>query len=158
MSEHQIIEHPDVIKDSRIGIVASRYNGHVVEKLLKSCIETLGKNGIDNGSITTVKVPGAFELPVVAKRLAISGNVDAIIALGVIIRGDTAHFDYVAGECASGLARVATDHTIPVIFGVLTVENEQQALDRAGKGQQNKGHEAANAALEMISVLDKLAK
>lgn len=158
MSEIQIIESPEVIGDSRIGIVASRYNGAVVERLLGACLETLQDNGIREKSISLVRVPGAFELPVAAKRLASAGGVDAIIALGAVIRGGTAHFDYVAGECASGLSRVALDHAIPVIFGVLTVDNEQQALERSGEGEQNKGREAANAALEMIGVLAKLEK
>ena len=158
MSEMQIIDAPEVIRDSRIGIVASRYNNVIVERLLNACLDTLKDNGIEENLITVVKVPGAFELPVVAKQLATLGSVDAIIALGVVIRGETPHFDYVAGECAGGLSRVATDHGIPVIFGVLTVNNEQQALERSGRGKRNKGHEAANTALEMISVLNRLEK
>lgn len=158
MSEIQIIENPEVIKDSRIGVVASRYNNSIVERLLNACLDTLQNKGIAKNLITVVKVPGAFELPVAAKRLASLGGVDAIIALGVIIRGETAHFDYIASECAGGLSRVALDHAIPVVFGVLTVDTEQQALERSGQGEQNKGYEAANTALEMISVLGKLAK
>lgn len=158
MSQIQIIESPDVIKSSRIAIVASRYNKAIVDRLLNACLDSLREKGIDENSIRVVKVPGAFELPVVAKRLAALGGADAIIALGAIIRGETAHFDYIAGECASGLSRVAVDYTIPVIFGVLTVENEQQALQRSGEGETNKGREAASTALEMISILNQLEK
>ena len=158
MSEMQIIENPEVIRDSRIGIVASRYNGAIVERLLEACLDTLVANGVGGKAITVVRVPGAFELPVAAKRLAALGGVDAIIALGAVIRGDTAHFEYVAGECAAGLSRVALDYGIPVIFGVLTVDNDQQALERSGEGEQNKGREAAGSALEMIGVLARLEK
>ena len=138
--------------------MASRYNKAIVDRLLNACLDSLREKGIDENSIRVVKVPGAFELPVVAKRLAALGGADAIIALGAIIRGETAHFDYIAGECASGLSRVAVDYTIPVIFGVLTVENEQQALQRSGEGETNKGREAASTALEMISILNQLEK
>jgi len=156
MADIQIIENPEVLRGSRIAVVASRYNQDIVDRLLDACLAELEAKGISSDSITVVRVPGAFELPVVANRLATGGEVDAVIALGVVIRGDTPHFDYVAGECARGLARVSLDHDLPVIFGVLTVENEQQALDRAGGTHGNKGGEAALSALEMISIMHKL--
>lgn len=141
---------------SRLAVVASRYNRAVVDRLLDACLETLAGKGIPDSAVTVIRVPGAFELPVVAKRLAARGEVDAVIALGVVIRGETPHFDYVAGECARGLAAVAVEHELPVIFGVLTVDGEQQALDRAGGGHGNKGTEAALTALEMIAIMRKL--
>ena len=156
MADIQIIENPEVLRGSRIAVVASRYNLGIVDRLLDACLAELEAKGISRGAVTVVRVPGAFELPVVANRLAAVGEVDAVIALGVVIRGDTPHFDYVAGECARGLARVSLDHDLPVIFGVLTVENEQQALDRAGGAHGDKGAEAALSALEMISIMHKL--
>jgi 6,7-dimethyl-8-ribityllumazine synthase len=156
VSDIHFIDSPDVLPGSRVAVVAGRYNRDIVDRLLQGCLDTLAAKGIAEDAITVVKVPGAFELPVVAKRLAAGGEVDAVIALGAVIRGDTPHFDYVAGECARGLARVAVDFELPVIFGVLTVENEQQALDRAGGGKGNKGTEAALTALEMISVMHRL--
>ena len=156
MADIQIIENPEVLRGSRIAVVASRYNLGIVDRLLDACLAELEAKGISRGAVTVVRVPGAFELPVVANRLAAVGEVDAVIALGVVIRGNTPHFDYVAGECARGLARVSLDHDLPVIFGVLTVENEQQALDRAGGAHGNKGAEAALSALEMISIMHKL--
>lgn len=156
MADIQIIEKPEVLHGSRVAVVAGRYNQAIVDQLLDACLAELEAKGISGSAVTVVRVPGALELPVVAKRLAAGGEVDAVIALGAVIRGDTPHFDYVAGECARGLARVALDHELPVIFGVLTVENEQQARDRAGGTQGNKGAEAALTALEMISIMHKL--
>ena len=152
----QIIDSPEVFPGSRVAVVAARYNRGVVDRLLKGCLDTLSARGIVETAITVVKVPGAFELPVAARRLARRGEVDAVIALGAVIRGETPHFDHVAGECARGIASVALDFELPVIFGVLTVDNEQQALARAGGKSGNKGEEAALAALEMISVLRRI--
>jgi 6,7-dimethyl-8-ribityllumazine synthase len=156
MADIQIIQSPEVLRGSRVAVVAGRYNQVIVDRLLDACLAELEAKGIPGSAVTVVRVPGAFELPVVANRLAAGREVDAVIALGAVIRGDTPHFDYVAGECARGLARVALDHDLPVIFGVLTVENEQQALDRAGGSQGNKGAEAALSALEMIAIMHKL--
>lgn len=156
MSDLQIIDSPEVLAGSRVAVVAARYNRDVVERLLKGCLDTLVARGIAEKDITVVKVPGAFELPVVARRLARRGEVDAVIALGAVIRGETPHFDYVADACARGIASVALDFELPVIFGVLTVDDEQQALARAGGKSGNKGDEAALAALEMISVLHRI--
>jgi len=156
VSDLQIIDSPEVLAGSRVAVVAARYNRDVVERLLKGCLDTLVARGIAEKDITVVKVPGAFELPVVARRLARRGEVDAVIALGAVIRGETPHFDYVADACARGIASVALDFELPVIFGVLTVDDEQQALARAGGKSGNKGDEAALAALEMISVLHRI--
>lgn len=156
MSDLQIIDSPEVLAGSRVAIVAARYNRDVVDRLLKGCLDALAAKGIPEKAITVVKVPGAFELPLAAGRLARRGEVDAVIALGAVIRGETPHFDHVAGACARGIARVALDFELPVIFGVLTVDNEQQALARAGGESGNKGEEAALAALEMISVLHRI--
>ena len=140
----------------RVGIIAGRFNSFIVEPLERGCVETLRRHGLPESAITIVRVPGAYEMPVVARKMALSGNFDAVIALGAVIRGATAHFEYVAGSCASGLAGVATDTGVPVIFGVLTVDTIEQAIDRAGAKSGNKGAEAAVTAIEMVSLLRQL--
>lgn len=139
--------------DMSIAVVASRFNGFIVEQLLAGALDAMERRGIDASRQTLVWVPGAFELPLLADRLASSGKYDAIIALGAVIRGGTPHFDYVAGECASGLSRVALDHGLPVTFGVLTTDTVEQALERAGTGEGNKGFDAAMTAMEMVETL-----
>ena len=151
-----LIEADDKITEGKIGIVASQFNRFIVDRLLDACLSTLGSAGISDADVIIVRVPGAFELPVAAQRLITHGNCDAVIALGAIIRGETPHFDYIASECSHGLAQVALAHEKPVIFGVLTVDNSEQALDRAGSEESNKGAEAARAAIEMVSVLRKI--
>jgi 6,7-dimethyl-8-ribityllumazine synthase len=141
----------------RIGIAASRFNQFIVEQLLEGVRDALQRNGISQAQQEMVWVPGAFELPLLADRMAATGRFDAIIALGAVIRGGTPHFEFVAGECASGISRVALDHGLPVVFGVLTTDTIEQALDRAGSGQGNKGFDAALTALEMIRTLQQLA-
>ena len=140
----------------RIGIIAGRFNSFIVEPLERGCVETLRRHGLPEAAITIVRVPGAYEMPVVARKMAGSGKFDAVIALGAVIRGATAHFEYVAGSCASGLAGVATETGVPVIFGVLTVDTIEQAIDRAGAKSGNKGAEAAVTAIEMVSLLRSL--
>ncbi len=140
----------------RIGIIAGRFNSFIVEPLERGCVETLRRHGLPESAITIVRVPGAYEMPVVAKKMAASGKFDAVIALGAVIRGATAHFEYVAGSCASGLAGVAIETGVPVIFGVLTVDTIEQAIDRAGAKSGNKGAEAAVTAIEMVSLLRSL--
>lgn len=140
----------------RIGIIAGRFNSFIVEPLERGCVDTLRRHGLPETAITIVRVPGAYEMPVVARKMASSGNYDAVIALGAVIRGATAHFEYVAGSCASGLAGVATDTGVPVIFGVLTVDTIEQAIDRAGAKAGNKGSEAAVTAIEMVTLLRSL--
>ncbi|MHC5067703.1 MAG: 6,7-dimethyl-8-ribityllumazine synthase, partial [Planctomycetota bacterium] len=132
----------------RIGIAAARFNSHVVDGLLAGALDGLVRNGVADEAITIAKCPGAWELPLLVKRMAASGSYDAIIALGCVIRGDTPHFDYVAGECAKGVAMVGMD--LPVINGVLTTDTVDQALDRAGVKHGNKGFEAAMSAIEMV--------
>jgi 6,7-dimethyl-8-ribityllumazine synthase len=139
-----------------IALVCARFNGFIVDQLEAGCLATLGRHGVAPGDVTVVRVPGAFELPVVARRLAGSGRYDAIIALGAVIRGATPHFDHVAGACSRGLAAVATDTGVPVIFGVLTVDTIEQAIERAGTKAGNKGADAAASAIEMISLLRQL--
>jgi len=156
MSEITIIEGNETGNDVKVAIVASCYNSFVVDRLLDGCINTLKSCGVKKSDITLVRVPRAFEIPITVKRLAVKGSVNAIISLGAIIRGETSHFDYIASECTRGLSSIALQTDIPVIFGVLTVENSQQALDRSGDEESNKGCEAANTALQMISVLRKI--
>jgi 6,7-dimethyl-8-ribityllumazine synthase len=140
----------------RFGIVAAQFNELIVERLVEAAVSTLRKHGADSSDITVAKVPGAFELPVVAARMAATRSYDALIALGCVIRGATAHFDYVAGESASGLAAVSRQFDIAVGFGVLTVETIEQALERAGTKAGNKGSDAALAAIETATLLRRI--
>jgi len=140
----------------RVATVVARFNQHVTSLLEDGAIATLSEHGVVGDDAPVFRVPGAFELPVVAKRLAESGQWDAVVCLGAVIRGDTPHFDYVAGECAAGLARVALDTGVPVVFGVLTTDDLDQALARAGGAEGNKGSEAAATALETAALLRAL--
>ena len=141
----------------KIAIVVSRFNSFIVESLLEGAVDALKRHGnVADNDITIVRVPGAYELPLAAKRLAQKGEFDGIIAIGAVIRGGTPHFDFVAGECNSGLAQVAMEFTVPVAFGVITTDTIEQAIDRAGTKAGNKGAEAALSALEMVNVLAKL--
>jgi 6,7-dimethyl-8-ribityllumazine synthase len=140
-----------------IALVASEFNHFIVQQLVDGALDALNKNGISRQNISLVWVPGAFELPLAADALAIAGNHDAVVALGAVIRGGTPHFDYVAGECSRGLAQVGLKHGLPVIFGVLTTDTVDQALERAGSGAGNKGFDTAVAALHMISLMDRLS-
>jgi 6,7-dimethyl-8-ribityllumazine synthase len=143
--------------DLRLAIVASRFNQFIVEQLVAGAKDAIKRRDVDEEQQILVWVPGAFELPLLADQLAASGNFDAIIALGAVIRGGTPHFDYVAGECASGLNRVALDRGIPVSFGVLTTDTIEQALERAGTGEGNKGFDAAMTAIEMVQTMRTVA-
>ncbi|UNU72645.1 6,7-dimethyl-8-ribityllumazine synthase [Moraxella nasovis] len=140
-------------KDLRIGIAVGRFNGFLVESLVEGALDALIRHGVSGKNITVVRVPGAFELPLTAKRLASTGKFDAIVVLGAIIRGATPHFDIVASESAKGLTQVALHHDIPVINGILTTENIEQTIERAGTKAGNKGYEAGMTAIEMASVL-----
>ena len=137
-------------------LVVGRWNSFVVEHLLEGALDTLKRHGVPDKNITIVRAPGAFEIPLVCKKVAASGDADAIIALGAVIRGGTPHFEYVAGECTKGLAMVTMEYGIPVAFGVLTVDTIEQAVERSGTKAGNKGEEAAMSALEMVSLLSKL--
>ncbi len=143
--------------EGRFALVAARFNGFVVEQLQLGAIEALRAQGVSEDHITVVKVPGAWEIPLAAQKLAASGRYDAVIALGAVIRGGTPHFDFVAGECASGVARVALDTGVPVVFGVLTTDDVEQAMERAGLKAGNKGADSAHTALEMTGLLRKLS-
>ena len=140
----------------RVATVVARFNDHVTRLLAQGAAATLAEHGIAGADAPLHWVPGAFELPVVAKRLAESGEFDAVVCLGAVIRGDTPHFDYVAGECAAGLSRVALDTGVPVVFGVLTTDDLDQALARCGGAEGNKGAEAAATALETAALLRTL--
>ncbi|SCA62914.1 6,7-dimethyl-8-ribityllumazine synthase [Chlamydiales bacterium SCGC AG-110-P3] len=141
---------------ARIAIVAARFNGTIVNNLLQGAISTLIQHGVDVDNITVCWVPGAFELPLAAKRWALSHQIDAVICLGTVIRGATPHFDYVCGQAASGITSVALETETPVIFGVLTTETIEQAIERSGTKAGNKGSDSALAALEMISVIRQI--
>jgi 6,7-dimethyl-8-ribityllumazine synthase len=139
--------------DMNIAVVAGRFNRFVVDQLVSGAQDALERQGIGESATVLAWVPGAFELPLLANQLAASGKYDAVIALGAVIRGGTPHFDFVAGECARGLMRVSLDHGIPVTFGVLTTDTIEQALERAGTGEGNKGFDAAMTAIEMVETL-----
>jgi 6,7-dimethyl-8-ribityllumazine synthase len=141
----------------RVALAAARFNADIVDQLAEGATAAWARQGGDPASLTLVRVPGAFELPLVARKLADSGRFDAIVALGCVIRGDTAHFDFVAGEAARGIADAASDTGVPVIFGVLTTENLEQALERARVDRMDKGGEAMDAALEMVLLLRQIA-
>lgn len=142
----------------RVALVCGRFNDLITERLRAGALDGLVRHGVDEASITEAWVPGAFELPLVAGRLAGSGEFDAVIALGAVIRGATGHYEHVAGQCAAGLQRAGLDTGVPVVFGVLTTDTVEQALDRAGVKAGNKGFEAAMTAIEMVDLLRQLPK
>ena len=142
----------------RVAIAASRFNDFITERLLSGARDGLRRHGVDEDSITVAWAPGAFELPLVAQRLAASGDYDAVICIGAVIRGATGHYEHVAGQCAAGIERVQLDTGVPVIFGVLTTENVEQAIERAGTKAGNKGFESAMTAIEMADLLRQLPK
>ena len=141
---------------ARFAIVVARFNEFIVESLQEGAMKNLIRHGVPVSNVSIFKVPGAFELPLVARRVARRRECDAIICLGAVIRGATPHFDYVASQCASGIARVALDEDIPIIFGVLTTNTIEEAIERAGSKSGNKGSDAAMTALEMVSLLRAL--
>jgi len=140
----------------RIAVLLSRFNEMIGDRLLEGAVSALGRRGVRARDLLVVKVPGAFELPVVARRLAKSGRYDAIVCLGAVVRGETPHFEYVAGEASRGIARVSYETGVPVLFGVLTTDSVEQAMDRAGGRHGNKGVEAAEGAIEMARLLRAL--
>ncbi len=137
---------------AKYAILVARFNSFIVESLLNGALDTLKRHGVDEKDIEIFRVPGAFEMPIAAQRIAAKKQHDAIIALGAVIRGGTPHFDYVAGECTKGLAQVSLQHDVPVSFGVLTVDSIEQAIERAGTKAGNKGGEAAATAIEMVNL------
>jgi 6,7-dimethyl-8-ribityllumazine synthase len=156
MNDIKTIEGDFVSGKGNYTIVVGRWNSFVVEHLLEGAVDCLRRHGVSKGQITIVRAPGAFEIPLVCKKVAAKGDTDAIIALGAVIRGGTPHFEYVAGECTKGLAMVNMEYGIPTAFGVLTVDTIEQAVERSGTKAGNKGEEAAMSALEMVSLLNKL--
>lgn len=140
----------------RYAIVVSRFNDFICSKLVEGAIDALARHGASDEQISLIRVPGAFETPFVAKKLAQSGKYDAVICLGAVIRGATPHFDYVAAEVSKGIAAVALESGVPVTFGVLTTDNLEQAIERAGSKSGNKGYDAAIAAIEMVNLLKEL--
>ena len=150
------IEGMLTVQSARFCLVVARFNGFVVDSLLEGAVDALKRHGAGDDSMTLVRVPGAFEMPVVLDRIAAKGDYDAIVALGAVIRGGTPHFDYVAGECVKGMAQVSLKHGVPIAFGVLTVDTIEQAIERSGTKAGNKGAEAALSAIEMVNVLRQL--
>ncbi len=152
-----VIEAGVAAPGKKVAIAVSRFNSFIVDKLLEGAVDALVRIGqISTDDITIVRVPGAYELPITAKKLALTGKFDAVIAIGAVIRGGTPHFDFVAGQANTGLAQVAMETGIPVAFGVITTDTDEQAIDRAGVKHGNKGAEAALSALEMINVLEQI--
>lgn len=158
MADIKVIEGDFTQCSGRFALVVGRFNGFVVESLVEGAVDTLRRHGIKDDQITLVRVPGAYEMPLAAKRVAETGQYDAIVALGAVIRGGTPHFDYVAGEASSGLGAISLETNVPVSFGVLTVDSIEQAIERSGTKAGNKGAEAAATALEMVSLFRKLGE
>lgn len=150
------IEGQLVAKGLKFALVAGRFNDFITERLIGGAVDYLTRHGAERADLTLVKVPGAFEIPLAAKKLAASGKYQGVICLGAVIRGATPHFEYVANECVKGLAHVMLETNVPVGFGVLTVDTLEQAIERAGSKAGNKGVEAAAAVLEMVRVLEQL--
>ncbi len=156
MARYDIEEGEYELDGARFALVLARFNGEVVTRLRDGALETLKRHGVAETDVDVVAVPGAFEIPFMAKRMASSGRYEAVITLGAVVRGGTPHFDYVAGECARGIADASRDTGVPVIFGVLTTDDMDQALDRAGGAEGNKGSEAAIAAMDLVTTLRRL--
>ncbi len=151
-----VIESETMGAGKRIGIVISRFNEFITTMMLKGALKTLGDNDVADDKITVVWVPGAIEIPIATQKMAQSGNYDAVITIGCVIRGGTPHFDYVCDHVTAGVGRIALDTGLPIVFGVLTTDDTGQALERADVNKQNKGNDLALAALEMINLLKKL--
>jgi 6,7-dimethyl-8-ribityllumazine synthase len=156
MKDINVVQGGMIAKDLRVGIVASRFNDFIVESLVSGAVDALVRHGVRERDITLVRVPGAWEMPLVVQRMAGRRRFDVIIALGAVIRGATPHFDYVAGECAKGIAQAGLSGDVPVAFGVLTTDTIEQAIERAGTKAGNKGAEAAMSAIEMANLLRHL--
>jgi 6,7-dimethyl-8-ribityllumazine synthase len=156
MSGIQEIEGQLVVRGARIALLVSRFNSFIVESLVSGAVDALKRHGAEERELQIIRVPGAYEMPIAAKRLAASQRYDAIIALGAVIRGGTPHFEYVAGECTKGLSHVSLQYDIPIAFGVLTVDSIEQAIERAGSKAGNKGFDAAVAAIEMANLYKAL--
>ena len=145
-----------VQENLKIAIVASRFNEFIVSKLIGGAQDGLARHGVEENNITLVWVPGAFEIPVIAKKLAASGNYDAVICLGAVIRGATSHYDYVCAEVSKGIASVSLETGVPVMFGILTTDTIEQAIERAGTKAGNKGYDCALGAIEMVNLIKQI--
>ena len=156
MSDIKTIEGVFTSGKGNYALVVGRWNSFVVEHLLEGALDALRRHGVPESQVTIVRAPGAFEIPLVCKKIAQKGNVDAIIALGAVIRGGTPHFEYVAGECTKGIAQVSMEYGVPISFGVLTVDSIEQAVERSGTKAGNKGEEAAMSAIEMVNLIDQI--
>jgi 6,7-dimethyl-8-ribityllumazine synthase len=154
----KILEGQLIAKGKRFGIVVSRFNDFITEKLLGGALDALTRTGAKENDIQIIKVPGAFEIPLAAKKVAQTGRYDAVICLGAVIRGATPHFDYVCAEVSKGVAQVGLDFGLPIIFGVLTTDTVEQAIDRAGTKSGNKGWQAAMSAVEMANLMGTVAQ
>ena len=150
------IEGNLIVKGKKFGIIASRFNDFITKELVSGCIDTLTRHGVNNEDLSITWVPGAFEVPLVAQRLAKAKSYDALICLGTVIRGSTPHFDYIAAEVAKGIAKVSLDSGLPVIFGIITADTIEQAIERAGTKEGNKGRDAALSAIEMANLLTQI--
>jgi 6,7-dimethyl-8-ribityllumazine synthase len=153
---YKVIEGNMIAKGKKFAVVASRFNDFVTKELISGCIDTLVRHGVEDKDVTVSWVPGAFEIPLVAQRIAKSKSYDAVICLGTVIRGSTPHFDYIASEVSKGIAKVSLETGIPVIFGVITADTIEQAVERAGTKDGNKGRDAALSAIEMANLLPQL--
>ncbi|KPK56974.1 MAG: 6,7-dimethyl-8-ribityllumazine synthase [Gammaproteobacteria bacterium] len=156
MKDINVVQGGMIAKDLRVGIVASRFNDFIVDSLVSGAVDALVRHGVRERDITLVRVPGAWEMPLAVQRMAGRRRFDVIVALGAVIRGATPHFDYVASECAKGIAQAGLAGDIPVAFGVLTTDTIEQAIERAGTKAGNKGAEAAMSAIEMANLLRHL--
>ena len=145
-----------IVRDARFAIVAARFNDYIVDSLLKAAVRCLQQHGAADADIEIIRVPGAFEMPLMVDKVAGSRRFDGVIALGAVIRGGTPHFDYVAGECVKGVSSASSRHGVPVGFGVLTVDTIEQAIERAGTKAGNKGEEATLAVIEMVNTLRRV--
>lgn len=150
------IEGSLIAKGKTFGIVASRFNDFMTGKLVEGCLDTLRRHGASEDDLCVVWVPGAFEIPLAAQKMAVSRKYDALICLGTIIRGATPHFDFVAGEAAKGIARVSQDTGVPAVFGIITADTIEQAIERSGTKDGNKGRDAAISAIEMVNLFPQL--
>jgi len=152
----KVIKANLIARDKKFGIVVSRFNEFLSSKLLEGAIDTLKQHGAQDNSIDIVWVPGSFEIPVIAQKVAKSKKYDSVICLGAVIRGETPHFDYIASEVAKGVSRVSLDTGVPCVFGIITADNLEQAIERTGTKHGNKGRDAALSAIEMANLLEKI--
>ncbi|MEE0349022.1 MAG: 6,7-dimethyl-8-ribityllumazine synthase [Lachnospiraceae bacterium] len=152
-----VLEGKLVAKDGmKVGIIASRFNEFIVSKLLSGAVDGLVRHGVEEENITAAWVPGAFEIPAVAQKMAASGKYDAVICVGTVIRGATSHYDYVCNEVSKGIAQVGLQTGVPVLFGIVTTENIEQAIERAGTKAGNKGYDCALSAIEMVNLMGQM--